>query len=99
MKSPGEFMEILATYDLTKSYRATAEICGVSHNTVRSFIKARDEGRINEATRRTSTKAEPFMGQIEAWVKASKGKIRGDIAHERLVALGYTGSARTTRTV
>ena len=56
MKSPGEFMEILATYDLTKSYRATAEICGVSHNTVRSFIKARDEGRINEAIRRSAAR-------------------------------------------
>ncbi|WP_255557065.1 IS21 family transposase [Paeniglutamicibacter sp. Y32M11] len=99
MKSPGEFMEILATYDLTKSYRATAEICGVSHNTVRAFIKARDEGRSNEAAHRTSTKAEPFMEQIEAWVDASRGKIRGDITHERLVALGYTGSQRTTRTV
>lgn len=97
MKSPGEFMEILATYDLTKSFRATAEICGVSHNTVRSFINARDEGRLNEATVRKSTKTAPFMEQIEAWVKASRGKIRGDVIHERLVALGYTGSVRTTR--
>lgn len=97
MKSPGEFMEILATYDLTKSYRATAEICGVSHNTVRSFITARDEGRINEATARKNTKAEPFMEYLEAWVKASNGKIRGDIVHQRIVALGYTGSVRTTR--
>lgn len=97
MKSPGEFMEILATYDLTKSFRATAEICGVSHNTVRSFISARDEGRINEAVQRKATKTEPFMEQIEAWVKASQGKIRGDVVHERIVALGYTGSVRTTR--
>ncbi|RAX45721.1 IS21 family transposase [Arthrobacter sp. AQ5-05] len=91
-------MEILATYDLTKSYRATAEICGVSHNTVRAFIKDRDEGREPGQTRRTSTKAEPFIEQIEAWVKTSQGKIRGDIVHERLVPLGYTGSVRTTRT-
>ncbi|RAX45724.1 IS21 family transposase, partial [Arthrobacter sp. AQ5-05] len=78
---------------------ATAEICGVSHNTVRAFIKDRDEGRQPGRDRRTSTKAEPFTEQIEAWVKTSQGKIRGDIVHERLVNLGYTGSARTTRTV
>lgn len=97
MKTPGEFMEILTTYDLTKSFRATAEICGVSHNTVRAFITARDEGRINESTERKSTKTGPYMDQIQEWVKASKGKIRGDIVHERIVALGYTGSVRTTR--
>ncbi|RAX45337.1 IS21 family transposase, partial [Arthrobacter sp. AQ5-05] len=56
-------MEILATYDLTKSFRATAEICGVSHNTVRAFIKDRDEGRQPGRDRRTSTKAEPFTEQ------------------------------------
>ncbi|SDI85703.1 hypothetical protein SAMN04488693_1421, partial [Arthrobacter subterraneus] len=26
-------MEILAAYDLTRSYRDAAKICGVSHNT------------------------------------------------------------------
>lgn len=88
MKTPGEFMEILTTYDLTRSFRATAEICGVSHNTVRAFIKARDEGRTHEALERKSTKTEPFREQIDAWVKASRGKIRGDVVHERIVALG-----------
>ncbi|MDO5745781.1 MAG: IS21 family transposase, partial [Micrococcaceae bacterium] len=71
----------------------------VSHNTVRSFIKDRDAGREPGQSKRIATKAGPFMEQIEAWVKTSRGKIRGDVAHKRLVALGYTGSARTTRTV
>jgi transposase len=44
VKSPGEFMEILAAYDMTRSYRDAAKICGVSHNTVRSYVKARQEG-------------------------------------------------------
>jgi hypothetical protein len=34
---------------------------------------------------------------LEGWVTDSKGKIRGDKAHEKLVALGYTGTDRTTR--
>lgn len=37
-------MEILAAFDLTQSYRGVAEVCGVSHNTVRSYVKAREEG-------------------------------------------------------
>ena len=34
---------------------------------------------------------------LESWVADSKGKIRGDKAHEKLVPLGYTGTDRTTR--
>ena len=34
---------------------------------------------------------------LEGWVADSKGKIRGDKAHDKLVALGYTGTDRTTR--
>jgi Integrase core domain len=34
---------------------------------------------------------------LETWVADSKGKIRGDKAHDKLVALGYTGTDRTTR--
>jgi hypothetical protein len=30
-------------------------------------------------------------------MERSPGKIRGDVAHERLIALGYAGSERTTR--
>ncbi len=30
-------------------------------------------------------------------MERSKGKIRADVAHDKLVALGYTGSERTTR--
>ena len=34
---------------------------------------------------------------LEKWVQDSRGKIRGDKAHERLAALGDTGTERTTR--
>ena len=30
-------------------------------------------------------------------MQASNGRIRADVAHDKLVALGYTGSERTTR--
>lgn len=38
-----------------------------------------------------------YLPKVEEWVERSKGKIRADEAHEKLVALGYTGSERTTR--
>ncbi len=37
------------------------------------------------------------MDKLEEWVERSKGKIRADVAHDKLVALGYTGSERTSR--
>ncbi len=40
---------------------------------------------------------DPYLDKVEEWVEASKGKIRADVAHDKLVVLGYTGSGRTTR--
>src|SRR5213080_2326947 len=34
---------------------------------------------------------------LEEWMERSGGKIRADVAHEKLLALGYGGSERTTR--
>ena len=38
-----------------------------------------------------------FLPKVEEWVERSRGKVRADKAHEKLVAMGYTGSERTTR--
>ncbi|WP_449372670.1 IS21 family transposase [Arthrobacter psychrolactophilus] len=99
MKSPGEFMEILAAYDLTRSFRDAAKICGVSHNTVRSYVKARDAGIQAPIARKRGRITDPFLPQMQSLVEQSRGKIRGDVVHEKLVALGYAGSIRTTRYV
>ena len=40
-----------------------------------------------------------FADKIGEWVERSKGKVRADVVHDRLVAMGYTGSERTTRRV
>jgi hypothetical protein len=31
--------------------------------------------------------------QDQEWVDVSHGKVRADVAHDKLVALGYTGSS------
>ena len=38
-----------------------------------------------------------FLPKVEEWVDKSKGKIRADAAHEKLLAMGFTGSERTSR--
>ena len=37
-------MEVLEAYDLTKSYRAAAQLCGVDHHTVARAVAARALG-------------------------------------------------------
>ena len=40
---------------------------------------------------------DPYREKLEEWVDRSRGKVRADVAHEKLIPLGYTGSERTTR--
>ncbi|HSJ45564.1 MAG TPA: hypothetical protein VK923_12845 [Euzebyales bacterium] len=35
--------------------------------------------------------------KLGEWMRRSDGKLRADVAHRKLVALGYAGSPRTTR--
>ena len=97
MKSDGEIMEILAAFDLTGSQRAAAELVGCSHHTVAAHVAARDAGRPVGTPARRPQVTDPFLDKIEAWVDASHGKIRADKVHEKLTALGYDGSDRSTR--
>jgi hypothetical protein len=95
LKSDGELMDILNAYDLTGSYRAAAELCGCSHHTVKKAVEDRNVG-LPPAIRRARM-IDDWCDLLETWVADSKGKIRGDKAHERLIALGFTGTDRTTR--
>jgi hypothetical protein len=46
---------------------------------------------------RPRPRVDAFAVKIEEWVECSRGRIRADVAHQRLVAMGYLGSERTTR--
>ena len=96
MKVDVEIMEILAGYGLTGSLRATAELTGCSHHTVAHYVAARDAGQpIAEQDYRGRVIA-PFLPKIEEWIEASKGKIRADKAHDKIVALGLRGVGNWT---
>jgi hypothetical protein len=98
VKHAEEIMDVLRYYDLTRSLRATAELAGCSPNTVARYVAARDEGRltVGAAAPRPSV-IDEFLPKLEELVEESKGKIRGDVAHEKIAAMGFTGSERTTR--
>lgn len=90
-------MEILAAYDLTGSLRAAAALAGCSHHTVARHVAARDAGRPLAQPVERDKVTDEYLPKIEEWIEASKGKIRADKAHDKLVALGYAGSPRSTR--
>lgn len=99
MKSDEEIMEILEAFDLTRSYRAAAELAGCSHHTVKDWVRKRDAGLLptpGEIVERTKL-IDPYLGKVEEWVERSQGKIRADVVYARLRAVGFTGSDRTAR--
>ncbi len=91
-------MNILEAYDLTGSFRDAGELAGCSHHTVARYVRAREKGRLvpGAAAPRPSV-IEEFLPKLEELVERSKGKIRADVAHEKITAMGFAGSERTTR--
>lgn len=93
-------MEVLEAYDLTKSYRSAAQLTGVDHHTVARLVAARALGtELVEEPAVRSKVAEAFADKITEWIARSSGKVRADVVHDKLVAMGYAGSERTTRRV
>ena len=76
--------------------RAAAELAGCSHHTVARVVAERDAGDGAPRVSRPRLTDE-FLPKIEQWVEDSKGKIRGDVAHDRLVVMGFIGSERSSR--
>jgi hypothetical protein len=99
VKSSEEVMEILEAYDLTGSLRQAAVLANCDHKTVAHWVAVRDAtgGAPTMGARRRRPLVDPFAGKIEELVARSRGRIRADQAHSKLVAMGYEGSERTTR--
>lgn len=90
-------MKILDAYDLTGSLRDAGELAGCSHHTVKHYVDRRAAGgELDQAAARPQL-IDEYLPKVEEWVERSKGKVRADKAHEKLLAMGYTGSERTTR--
>src|SRR4051794_40001590 len=91
-------MEILEAFDATGSLRAAAELVGCDHKTVGHWVRARERaGGGLPVSVRARPRVDGFAEKIEGWVDRSRAKIRADVAHRKLVAMGYQGSERTSR--
>jgi DNA-binding CsgD family transcriptional regulator len=98
VKSAEEIMNILEAYDLTGSFRDAGELADCSHHTVARYVRARDEDRLAlGATVPRDSVIDGYLEKIEELVDNSKGKIRADVVHDKITAMGFTGSERTTR--
>jgi hypothetical protein len=97
VKSAEEIMRILEAYDLTGSLRDAAELAGCSHHTVARYVAGRERGRAPGAAAPRPGVIGPFREKLEELVDRSRGKIRADVARDKITAMGYGGSERTTR--
>jgi Mu transposase, C-terminal domain len=98
VKSAEEIMEILEGFDLTGSLRDAAELAGCSPNTVARYVAARDAGTLVPGRAAPRPRViEEFLPKLEELVERSAGKIRADVAHDKITAMGFAGSQRSTR--
>ena len=97
MKCAREVMEILEAYDLTWCAHSAALLVGCDEKTVTRYVAVRDAGRDVGEWERRSRMIDPFLSKIEELVEASQGRIRADVVHEKLTAMGFSGTDRTTR--
>jgi transposase len=98
VKKPEEVMEILEAYDLTGTLRGAAALVGCDHKTVAYWVRQRElAGGMPVVERKRPAMEQVFAAKIDELVDRSSGRIRADVAHDKLGALGYQGSERTTR--
>lgn len=97
MKSSEEIMEILEAFDLTGSLRGAAALAGCDHKTVAHYVALRDAGVAPDQRPQRPMLIDEFLDKVEEWMDRPEGKIRADVVHDKLVAMGFAGSERTTR--
>jgi transposase len=99
VKNSREIMEILEAFDLTGSYRAAAELAGCDHHTVARYVALREAGEAPVAREHRVRPIDEYLPKIEELVVRSNGRVRADVVHQRITAMGFTGGERTTRRV
>lgn len=97
MKSAEESMQILEAFDLTGSFHAAAALAGCSHHTVARLVAERDAAGGGPPRLARPRLIDELLPKIEEWVEQSKGRIRADVCHEKLLVMGFTGSERSSR--
>jgi hypothetical protein len=90
-KSAREIMEILEAFDLTRCAWSAAQLVGCDPKTVAAYVARRDAGLDPFSRLRRPRLVDPFLAKVEELVDHSQAKIRADVVHQRLVAMGFGG--------
>lgn len=90
---------MLEAFDLTRSLRDAGELSGVSHHTVARYVAAREAGALSDQPEPRAQLVDEFLPKLEEWIERSEGKLRADVAHDKLLVLGYTGRRRLRETL
>jgi hypothetical protein len=64
---------------------------------VAHYVALRDAGLAPDERSPRAMLVDEFRDKVEEWVDRSRGSVRADVVHAKLVAMGFTGSQRTTR--
>jgi transposase len=96
-KSGREIMEILEAFDLTGCAHSAAQLAGSDRKTVARYVALREAGADPLVAERRPRSVDEFLAKVEELVDRSSGRIRADVVHRKLAAMGYGGSERTTR--
>jgi hypothetical protein len=95
VKRSEESGEILEAYDLAGSCLAAAEMGG--YHAVTRHLALRAAGEPVVAREHRARPIDEYLHKIEELVARSNGRLRADVVHRRLVAMGFTRGERTTR--
>jgi transposase len=96
-KSGREIMEIFEAFDLTGTAWSAAQLAGCDAKTVARYVAVREAGGDPLAKTARPKMIDAFMPKIEELVDRSGGKVRADVTHSKLMAMGYHGSERPAR--
>ena len=92
LKTSEEAMEILEAFDATRLVARRSGARRLRSHDGRARVRARED-----AGGGLPVHVRCVRGKIGEWVARSRGNVRADVCHEKLVAMGYQGSERTTR--
>jgi hypothetical protein len=72
-------------------HRSAAQLVGCDPTTVAAYVARRDAGVDPFSRLRRRRLVDAFLAKVEALVDHSQAKIRADVVHQRLVAMGFGG--------
>jgi hypothetical protein len=90
-------MEIFEAYDRTLTAFSAAQLAGCDPKTVARYVQIRDAGGNPLARTARPKMIDAYLEKIEELAGHTKGKIRGDVVHRKITAMGYRGPERSTR--